>query len=280
MGCYIDTTVVCAIAEPNPLLSQSSQAHIDKNQPAAIPYYALRELVAGPLKTICAAHTRLSKAADITQAFQSVLSLPPVSGRTKQGQMAALVQALGQCLSLTPKQISSNPDQSLDPAIRRRMTQYLAIAVQRQWASAKKIPRTTNAHQLACFEDGDFDYNEENDLVGPNGRFQCDPKQPCSAALHLRTKTTEVEKLIESLHPKNLSSELANKRENVRRRGALKEIQRSQRSSQSGFPKRDCRALGDAYFAIMCPPGSHVLTTNMVDHEPLCSALGKAAIKP
>ncbi|MCZ8292544.1 MAG: hypothetical protein O9312_03425 [Hylemonella sp.] len=280
MGCYIDTTIVCAVADDLPNLASTSKQHIDANQPGAIPYYALRELVAGPLKTLCAAHSLLARSESIADAFRCVMNLPPIVGRTKQGQLSALIQTLGQCLTLTPTDLAAAPRQPIDDPVRRKMTHNLAINIQRQWSLAKRIPNTKTSHQLACFADGDFDFNETGELKGPNGRFQCDPSQPCSAAAHLRGKLGEVQTLVDVLHPSKLTPELADKRENVRRRGALKEVIRLQKGERTSFPKKDCRALGDAYFAVMCPPGSHVLTTNFVDHDLLCTALGKTAIKP
>jgi hypothetical protein len=67
------------------------------------------------------------------------------------------------------------------------------------------------------------------------------------------------------------------KRETTRRRSALKDLMQN---GPDKFNKNNCRALGDAYFAVMCPPGSHVITTNLVDHAPLCNALGKTAVNP
>lgn len=41
-----------------------------------------------------------------------------------------------------------------------------------------------------------------------------------------------------------------------------------------------CRDLGDAVFALLAPHDSVILTTNLKDHEPLASALGKTAQLP
>jgi len=48
----------------------------------------------------------------------------------------------------------------------------------------------------------------------------------------------------------------------------------------SRFDREDCRALGDAYFALFAPADADILTTNLKDHRPLAEALGKTAVSP
>jgi hypothetical protein len=43
---------------------------------------------------------------------------------------------------------------------------------------------------------------------------------------------------------------------------------------------KDCRRLGDAFFALYAPPDAVILTTNIKDHAPLAEALGKQARIP
>ena len=85
-----------------------------------------------------------------------------------------------------------------------------------------------------------------------------------------------MKRLIEALHPNSLGK-MAEKNENQKRRKALKELMSI---GPTKFDKGRCRALGDAYFAAMCPAGSKVVTTNIQDHDILCSALGRTAVKP
>jgi hypothetical protein len=39
------------------------------------------------------------------------------------------------------------------------------------------------------------------------------------------------------------------------------------------YDEKHWRALGDAVFALDCPKGGEILTTNVVDHKPLADAL-------
>jgi hypothetical protein len=65
------------------------------------------------------------------------------------------------------------------------------------------------------------------------------------------------------------------KRENTRRLQVLKTL-----LNQRPLTKKDCRDLGDAYFAFFAPESTDILTTNRRDHEPLAGALGKRVVCP
>jgi hypothetical protein len=43
---------------------------------------------------------------------------------------------------------------------------------------------------------------------------------------------------------------------------------------------KDCRKLGDAFFALCAPQDAVILTTNLKDHAPLANAMGKGAKAP
>jgi hypothetical protein len=44
--------------------------------------------------------------------------------------------------------------------------------------------------------------------------------------------------------------------------------------------RKDCQALGDAYFAFFAPDDADILTTNLKDHCPLAESIGKTAVGP
>jgi hypothetical protein len=67
------------------------------------------------------------------------------------------------------------------------------------------------------------------------------------------------------------------KKENSQRRKALKDLASN---GPKKFNKGYCRNLGDAFFAQMCPQNANIVTTNISDFIPLCSALKKQAVKP
>ncbi|MCP4201222.1 MAG: hypothetical protein GY769_04735 [bacterium] len=46
------------------------------------------------------------------------------------------------------------------------------------------------------------------------------------------------------------------------------------------MPEKVCRALGDAIFALYCPEGAEILTTNVKDHRPLAEAVNRRVVSP
>ena len=69
----------------------------------------------------------------------------------------------------------------------------------------------------------------------------------------------------------------AAKPEMAKRRTVLRQIRRKPNSE---LTNNQCLTLGDAVFALQCPPDAVVLTTNISDHGPLTAALGKTAVTP
>jgi hypothetical protein len=161
--------------------------------------------------------------------------------------------------------------------MQREMLDELGLKASRIWKKSKKIKNVTLVQQLACFNDGDLDYGPAGELQGPENSFNCLEKERCSAAAYLAADKITLTKMIDALHSSNLPPALKGKTEISQRRKALEALQKD---GPQRFSKKLCRALGDAYFAAMCPPGSVVLTSNLVDHEPLCVALRKVAKIP
>jgi hypothetical protein len=273
MGCFIDTTLIVAVAEEQKTLIADTLQHAALNAPAEVPHYALREFLAGVINTICNAHNRLLDSENPAEAFLSVLSLPTYAGRTRDGQIKALADALGNALSTQTK--ANNEPKFI--GVRRDMCHHLLLTAQRQWKRAKSIKPFIQVQPLGCFIGGDLDLDEKGYVVGPGGSFQCDKNARCSAAQYLHDKESDVKKIVAFLNPTSDSAAVPLKRESQTRRKALKNLLAE---GPIKFDKGGCRAIGDAYFAVMCPPGSHVLTTNLVDHVSLCESLGKEAKKP
>lgn len=227
---------------------------------------------AGVLHILCAAHNRVRQEKDTGRAIASVLNLPPISGRAREGQLRALAKSLSEALSY--------PGVSTEPMaleVRRKMCQQLSLQIVRQWKRARSLPATSLVQPLGCFGASDLTLDGEGLLEGPGRRFGCRPEMRCAAAGYLSDKPEALEKIVAFLRPGKEGDPVRDKPEMVRARAALKELINT---GPVKFNKRYCRALGDSYFAVMCPPGSHVITTNTVDHQPLCAVLGKQAINP
>ena len=244
---------------------------VSANQPAAVPYYALRELLAGRVQIICQAHNMLLAAENPAEALLAMSNRNPAEGRTKQSRMQDLMVALERVFEKNPK--GGRQD------LKREALQSLAIQASRMWRKAHRLRSTNLTQSLACFNDGKISHDDAGGLrlKGTEDSFNCITSERCAAAAYLYENKAVLDKLINALHPNNLDVKIANKNETKQRKKALKELKSI---GPNRFHKGRCRALGDAYFAAMCPPGSIVLTTNIEDFAPLCLAINKEVKEP
>lgn len=272
MGCFIDTTLVVASAQKDDRWTPISESYAKSNAPGEVPQYAQRELLASVIQILCNTHNRIRDSQNIAQALLAVIQLPAISGRMKEGQLQAIAISLRKALSE-----HGNPNEPMSVSTSRAACQQLALLAERSWRRGRNLPSFMSVQPLGCFTGNDLTLDAAGFLKGPSGRFGCNPKVRCSAALYLHGKIDQVEKLVKFLRPTKEAKKGGEKRETTRRRAALKDLVQN---GPDKFNKNNCRALGDAYFAVMCPPGSHVITTNIVDHIPLCEALGKEALNP
>ncbi len=268
-GSFLDTTVLIHIAEGVKPHSTKGEAFIGANQPAEIPYYALRELLTGRVRILCDAHNALLSAENAPEALLSIHRSCCFAGRTMNSKLEEIAKAMASVFVDNPK--------GSRELLKREMLQDLAIKANNLWRKSRQLKMTTLVQPLACFNDGKVDFGPSGELMGPRNSFNCIKNERCAAAAYIYDDISNLTKMIEALHPKNLESKAANKTENKTRRKVLKDLLSQ---GPKDFNKGSCRALGDAYFAAMCPPGSVVVTSNMDDHEPLCLALGKKAIEP
>lgn len=268
-GSYLDTTIVVNISDPISPEKKTNVDCVNKYQPSSVPYYALRELLNGPLRYLCAAHNALLAADNPGMAYASISRMYHQKPRAKASSTQAIMDSL--------QQIWENDPSLPAGQMKEECIDNLLIRINRIWRNAQSIKNTDLVDSLACFNHGEITRGSANEANGPNGSHNCLESKRCSAAEYLFDKQLELDKLIQELHPTQLGETLSKKQENVSRRSALKELKNK---GPKDFNKSKCPALGDAYFAIMCPPDKAVMTTNIVDHQLLCQALGKSVIKP
>ena len=268
-GSFLDTTVVIDIATQSTLGKIKGENFIKANQPSETPYYALRELLAGYVRNLCDAHNALLAANNPAEALIGLLRCSPFEGRKKEAKIHAISTALQHAFGTNP---SGNRED-----LKREMLQSLMMKAGLTWYRAERIKGVNVVQPLSCFNEGKIDLDSAGVLRGPRDSFNCIKTERCAAAAYLHDNQNNLQKLIDALHVNSLGPSLANKNENKQRRKALKELKDK---GPKQFDKSRCRALGDAYFAAMCPTGSVVVTSNIEDHDPLCLALGKTAIKP
>ena len=266
---FVDTTVLIDVAEGSEPIRSNTRSLAAASGPLELPDYALRELLAGKVQILCDAHNRVSASGNAAAAIESVLALAGFKARTVTSTAAAIASTLKKALD--------KPGMSANDAT-REVLQDLKIQAARLWRNARGVPFFTSVQQLSCIAMGPIHIDNATDtLRGPNNSFSCAKEQRCAAAMYMHERAGDLPKLIAALHPDNLGPVLAAKRENQTRKTALKDLLKR---GPKDFRKSYCRALGDAYFALMAPLGSVVLTTNLQDHQPLCAALKKTAKIP
>jgi hypothetical protein len=268
-GSYLDTTIVVDIADERLPGKDKAVAHLAANSPAVVPYYALRELLAGHVQYICLTHNVMKASECASEAFTALMNRCPAEGRQREGKMRILLSAMQKAYNTNPQ--GGKQDE------KREILQHLALRVNGMWRRSHRLHSVSLVQSLNCFNDGKLTYGPSGELKGPHGSFNCATSERCAAAEYLYEQKDAVKKMIAALHPKVLDSKAASKNENQQRRKALKELLTE---GPAAFNKGKCRALGDAYFAAMSPPGYSVVTTNIQDYLPLCQALAKIAIVP
>jgi hypothetical protein len=268
-GSFLDTTIVIQIAEAAAPDRTAGAAFVKANQPATTPHYAFIELLSGRVRQFCDVHNSVRAAHTPFEALLALSQRNPIEGRKKASRIEILATVLNEISQ-------QRPGTRLNET-KREFLQAIAIKANRLWRQASKLKSVDTIQPLACRNGGSLVVGALGELRGPRDSFVCLKGHRCAAAAYIYDNRSNLTKMIAALHPRNLGDELADKGETRSRRKALKELEQV---GPAKFDRGRCRALGDAYFAAMCPPGAVVATTNLVDHDPLCKALGKRAVVP
>ena len=194
--------------------------------------------------------------------------MPPTAGRKKDVPMKIAAEAISEVFAASPTGARNE--------VKGEALEALALKIATYWLRAHTLKNVDTVQPLACFVDGDISLGDAGELRGPDS-FNCSPNERCAAAAYIYDDKASLKKMIEALHPDNLDDVARKKNENSSRRNALKDLLAE---GPMKFNKRKCRAIGDAYFSGMCPPGFALATSNSVDFEPLCNALGKKIVTP
>lgn len=271
---FVDTTVLCdAIGLSSSTKAQSTAlTALAQYKQTQTPIYGLKELRSGPLaswiltynvlvssKTIEEAADRLNRQSSYRPRQASVVSRALISG------LVAVVETM---------KSGGKTDVNFDE--KAELENHLLRRILTSWSKRRSVVSQV-VQPLVCFID------DELELVNKQIRFAgtgagCVTDASCGAAIELKKHPSEIEKLLVALRPpKKKGQEFSEKRETSRRRGALKEVLAR---SPDKFPRKDCRALGDAYFSIMAPTDCEILTTNLSDFKPMAEALGKKLKSP
>jgi hypothetical protein len=223
----------------------------------------------GRVGLLCDAHNALVASTNLVEVAYA-FSVRGSFARTPQTQAQEILKRLKEMF---------DKKKSIDPALAKRDIQEeeLMMVATKMWKKSTKFPAADRVQPLSCFNGGRITIDKHGLLQGPNNSFNCATGATCAAAQYMYGDRPALRKMIAALDSPRLPEHLKNKGETKSRRNALELLERR---GPAKITKSACRKLGDAYFAAMCPPGYHVLTSNTEDFEPLCSALSKQVAKP
>lgn len=231
-----------------------------------LPVYALKEFKAGPLHYYVWLHNKAVEAdsmAEITHAIRSNIghrrNLPATALQAVQDFQGSLSK------EIPAELLSRYTGLSLPQAEVRELRIWLRSHILRAWRRRSYYVSEVIA-PLSC-------YDEQAPTMRNSGQMQDDPRRCGVSDCCMRTKYAS--RLSEVKHLED--SCVAQKREVKKRRKALKRLRQH---PTKPYDEEHCQALGDAVFTLECPADAVILTTNVVDHGPLASALGRRVEAP
>jgi hypothetical protein len=266
---FIDTTVLT-----DALLKQSEQGRearraLKRYDHTSISAYAIKEFKGGPLRNYVWFYNKIvttERWSDAVDAIRRIGATP------KRYLLSTALQALADFQSSLGRQLTVTlaakyPDATKDEMERDEARIWTKIKIMTAWRNRRNVVDST-VHELSC-------YHETGPKIKENGVIDIDPTrcpvEDCSLRLQLTSKPNELAQLFEA------SKKLADKRETIARRNALRHLHRTPKRNLS---EAQCRALGDAVFVMQCPPDRVILTTNITDYVPLAAAVGKDVESP
>jgi hypothetical protein len=135
--------------------------------------------------------------------------------------------------------------------------------IHKAWADRRKITLEI-VQELECFQE-DAPYHDDQTGMIFNPHSKCPTNQDCAYAPCLRFRKSELGTLLTVISG-------STRAEDVRRRAALHTLKNTPNRL---FEDKECRGLGDAYFALHCAERATILTSNVKDHKPLAESLGR-----
>lgn len=233
-----------------------------------LPVYAIKEFRLGPLNNHIWLHNKLASSASLSEAFEALHSMSMTPRRyTTATAIEALRDGLSKLPSLDKFAAEYGSATSTDAALCDSLRLSTKAKILGAWQKRRSMTSSVG-FELSCF-------NESDPVELPSGllKFQpagCQKDRDCAVQDALRGRASELKTL-------ELATANAEKRETQRRHQVLRKLRRKPNQQLSA---NECRALGDAVFALAAHEGETVLTTNTRDHEPLCTALGKTCSRP
>jgi hypothetical protein len=260
---FVDTTVLTnALLKPgaDSTLAKAALASYSETQ---LPVYAIKEFKAGPLNYYIWLHNKLATTKSLEQTLRAIADVVQQPNRAKTA-LLAIAPLFAKAASSLQSGNSRQADKDLADSLRLSLQRLIF----RGWQKRRKLTSSV-VLELACYDEADPILEPNTNLIN-NAPRVCRPSPECCLARGYRNKTKDLEKLLAVVQN-------GERREDIRiRRGLHTLINTPKRQ----FGSKECRNLGDVFFAFHCPMDSVILTTNLKDHAPLAQALGKSAKRP
>jgi hypothetical protein len=253
---FLDTSVLAdALLKRNLAQGRAARSAILQYDDVVLCQYAIKEFRSGPFSYFVWLYNKLLQCSSMQQFFEAFARIIRSPARNRSSTSA---EALAEVFSTQNLESSFSLDMD---SIRAD----LRLVILRAWRERRKLS-TEVVGILPCYEENpDLIQNERGfDL----GRLSCKKGIDCAAALHLQLTGDAA-----NLRP--VVQTQSEKRENSKRAAALKSAVNGRSINPS-----ECRALGDAVIVSFAPADATILTTNLLDIEPLAAKLGKTATSP
>jgi hypothetical protein len=268
---YLDTTVVANALLRSDQAGQRCVEAIRRFRIVEMPEYAIKEFKAGPLSAWIWCHNKFNETrslADTLAAINSISATPRRNFSASARQAFEQATKADQTSFAQVLDLGQQAEPILDRALADRYRYYLRRRITQAWQHRRSIA-TEVSMPLLCFVEGELETDSGDSLHFE--RYSCPRNSDCSVLAELSKRADAVRRIWEVL------ANQQDKAENQKRYQALRHIVRTPKRS---FTDSKCRDVGDAVFAIMAPHDAVILTTNIKDHRPLASALGKVAVEP
>jgi hypothetical protein len=266
MKTVVDTTVFTDVLLKADAQRTKGELALKNSSETLLPEYALKEFKGGPLHYYVWYHNKIVEASSWPEAISVIRN----NIGMRRNLPATALQAVGDFLGSIGKELPADigtryPGMTLETAQLTELRTWLKQRIARAWRKRRKVT-TAVISPLSCYVEKDIETTSSGQL--DDAPLKCGVLDCCLRERY-RRRLAEIQKLEDAC--------TGTKQEIVRRRQALNRLRRH---PTRAYEERHCRALGDAVFALDCPSGGEILTTNVVDHAPLADALNISVRTP
>jgi hypothetical protein len=259
--CFVDTTILVEALLKPLARRRKARSAIREFTASKLPVYAIKEFKGGALENYVWVHNKLAETRSLIKTYFSI-----ANNIRRPNRVTTSLEALGTGSSavigstLAASQTSAETDKQQAEIIMLELRRLIRKA----WGDRRSIT-TEVVQELECFSEDAPYYDDETGMIFiPNA--SCPLRQDCAYAPALRFRKEDLASLLKVI-------EGFSRPEDNKRRSALHTLKNT---PNRAFENQECRGLGDAYFALHCPQGATILTSNVKDHRPLAEALGRS----